>query len=67
MMNAIPITTLLNVDPSVARRAQRLQFAIDLLDHGIPEKQVRARVKKAFDCSYWTAQRTVTAAKDLAS
>lgn len=64
-MNAIPMTTLLNIDPSVAMRAQRLQFAIDLLAHHASERDARRRVQKQFDCSRVTAWRTVNAAKDL--
>lgn len=66
MINAIPMTTLLNVDPNIAVRAQRLQFAIELLERKHDEADVCRRVRKQFDCSRWTARRTVLVAKDLA-
>jgi hypothetical protein len=64
-VQAIPITTLLSVDPTVTRRAQRVQFAVDLLEHRTTERDARRRVQKRFQCSRATAWRIVSVAKDL--
>lgn len=66
-MHAIPITTLLSVDPSVAKRAQRVQFAVDLIRHNCPPREARRRVQQQFRCSVATAWRTVSMAQDLAA
>lgn len=66
MMTSIPMTTLLSVDPSIARKAERLQFAMNLLRRQHPEIDVRRRVQQCYRVSRATAWRTVDAAKDLA-
>jgi hypothetical protein len=66
MIAAIPMTTLLSVDPALARKAERLQFAMDLLRRHHSELDVRRRVQQCYRVSRATAWRTVDAAKDLA-
>lgn len=65
MKNEIPMDILLSVDPDVAHRAERLQFSVDLLKRGHPEREVRKRVEKKFGCSRVTAWREVSKAKDI--
>jgi hypothetical protein len=65
-MTDMVMTSLLCVDPDALRRAQRLSFAVSLLQSNIPAREVRKRVSRHWECSYWTASRTVEMARDLA-
>ena len=66
MPTEIPITTLLCVAPDAVERAQRLQFAVNLVRSKTQEKEIRRRVRDAFHCSRVTAWRTVDMARDIA-
>ena len=65
-MTEISLTTLMCVAPDAVERAQRLQFAIDLLRLNAAERDIRRRLQTAYHCSYWTAHRTVDMARDVA-
>jgi len=65
MSNTIEMKFLLSVDPDAARRAERLQFAADLLNRKHPQREVTRRVRTKYGCSHVTAWRTVSAAKDM--
>lgn len=65
MIDSIPMTTLLSVNPALAQKVQRLQFAANLLKAGHDPKNVRQRVQSCFDCSQPTAWRTVERAMDI--
>lgn len=65
-MTDMVMTSLLCVAPDALRRAQRLSFAVSLLQSNIPPREVRKRVSMRWGCSYWTASRTVEMARDIA-
>ena len=55
---------LMNTSPDALRRAERVAFAADLLKRNISEREVRKRVARRWECSKWTALRTVEVARD---
>ena len=67
MIDSIPMTTLLTINPQAAVKAQRVQFAIDLLAQDRREVEIVRRIQACFHCSRWTARRTLDAAKDIAA
>lgn len=64
-MSEISLTTLMCVAPDAVERASRLQFAVNLLRMNATEKEVRARIQRHYNCSRWTASRTVDMARDV--
>jgi hypothetical protein len=64
-MSSIALNAFLSSDPRAVRQASRLDFALSLLRHNVPERNVRRRVISQYSCSEATAWRTVEAAKDL--
>jgi hypothetical protein len=65
-MTEISITTLMCVAPDAVERAQRLQFAVNLLKAKAKDREIRRRVQSTYHCSWATAWRTVDMARDIA-
>ena len=62
----IQLSTFMCVAPGAVERAQRLEDAVDLLRRHTEEREVRRRIRQAYNCSEPTAWRTVEMAKDIA-
>lgn len=65
-MTDMVMTSLLCAAPDALRQAQRLSFAVSLLQSNVPPREVRKRVSRHWDCSRITAWRTVEMARDIA-
>jgi hypothetical protein len=65
MIEAITLSTLMSVAPNVVHRAQRLEYAVQLLQSHTSEQIVRKRLQDTYNCSWATAWRTVEMARDI--
>ena len=62
----LDMAVLLSVDPDAVRRAQRLRCAINMLEAGLSEREVRRQIIERFELHRVTAHKVVQMARDLA-